>query len=463
MKKVMIVMQNCIVKGNSYTATGTQGAGGVRVTGGKLLNCHIINNTSAAGGGGIAFQSTSEINGCLIENNTTTGTAAGGGLMTSNSGGGSIINCIIKGNTGATAGGGFSSYYSTLQPAIIITNTQFIDNSAGTSGGALNVALSTTTPINITGCTFTGNSSNAVVSSTAGGGAIFAGSGLMTINKCTFTNNYATASNGGAILNNTASTIISNSIFTGNASPVAGGALYTVKSATINNCVVSGNFGTSAVYVYPGIIGTFNNVTVASNTKADGTAASIYLGTATTLSIFTNCLFYNCGTSPIAFGTGVAPTVTYCGFGTDILTLPTYAGIGCINTIDATSFKDMAVDWKLSETSTAKDAGTDLTASGITSDIIGITRPQGSAYDMGAYEYSTLSAVHSPMQDVIGFTVTKNAIVSKFDGSIQVFSISGKMLSKFQVLVGQEIKFVAGVYVVRLSTTKGVIVQKIAL
>jgi len=457
------VMQNCIVTGNSYTATGTQGAGGVRVTGGKLLNCHILNNTSAAGGGGIAFQSTSEINGCLIENNTSTGTAAGGGLMTSNSGGGLILNCIVKGNTSATAGGGFSSYYSTLQPAVTITNTQFIENSAGTSGGAINVAMNTTTPINITGCTFTGNSSNAAASSTAGGGAIFAGSGLMTINKCTFTNNYATASNGGAILNNTASTIISNSIFSANASPIAGGAIYTVKSATVNNCVISGNFGTSAIYVYPGMIGTFNNVTVASNTKADGTASSIYLGTATTVSVFTNCLFYNCGTSPISYGTGLAPAATYCGFGTDIVTLPVYASTGCINTIDATSFKDIAIDWKLSETSTAKNAGTDLTLSGITTDILGTTRPQGSAYDMGAYEYSTLSVVYTPMQDVIGFTVTKNAIVSKFDGTIQVYSISGKLMNKSQVSVGQEIKLTSGVCIVRLTTTKGAIVQKIVL
>lgn len=457
------VMQNCIVTGNTYTSTGTQGAGGVRVTGGKLLNCHILNNTSAAGGGGVAFQSTSEINGCLIENNTTTGTAAGGGLMTSNTGGGSILNCIIKGNTSASAGGGFSSYYSTLQPAVTISNTQFIENSAGTSGGAINVAMNTTTPINISGCTFTGNSSNVASSSTAGGGAIFAGSGLMTINKCTFTNNYATASNGGAILNNTATTTISNTIFSGNSSPVAGGALYTVKSATINNCVVSGNYGTSAIYVYPGIIGTFNNVTVASNTKADGTAASIYLGVATTVSTFTNCLFYNCGTSPIGYGTGLAPTATFCGFGSDILALPTYAGNGCINTIDATSFKDITIDWKLSETSTAKDAGTDLTASGITTDILGTIRPEGSAYDMGAYEYSTSAAVHSTFQNVIGFTVIKNAIVSKFDGAIQVFSINGKVLNTTHVSVGQEINLGSGVYIVRLSTYEGVIVQKIIL
>ena len=460
------VMQNCIVTGNVYTATGTQGAGGVRVTGGKLLNSHIFGNSSSAGGGGVAFQSTSEINGCLIENNTSTG--GGAGIMTSNSGGGSVINCIVKNNTATSGGGGgLGTYYSTVQSAINITNTQFIANDSKSSGGAINLSVSTT-PINITGCTFSSNTSEVAVSTTQGGGAIMAGSGAVKIDKCLFTNNYTTLSNGGAIMINTAtSAIISNSIFTENTSgsgtPTAGAALYCVKATTINNCLIAGNSGTSAVYIYPssGVFGTFNNVTIASNFSSTG-AAGVYLAVAVTPSVFTNCLFYASGNSPIGYSTGVAPTVTYSGF--DTATLPVYATTGCINTITAASFKDVTInDYSLVENSTAKDTGTDLTAAGITTDILGTVRPQGTAFDMGAYEFVVPNAVNSPLQDVTGFTVTKNSIVSRFDGSIQIFSVTGKVMNKSQVNIGQEISLGSGIYVVRLSTSKGELVQKVVL
>ncbi|MHC4714982.1 MAG: choice-of-anchor Q domain-containing protein, partial [Planctomycetota bacterium] len=42
-------------------------------------------------------------------------------------------------------------------------------------------------------------------------------------------------------------------------------------------------------------------------------------------------------------------------------------------------------DYTLKSTSPAKDAGT--TRSEVTDDIVGTARPQGSAYDMGCYEY----------------------------------------------------------------------------
>jgi hypothetical protein len=44
-------------------------------------------------------------------------------------------------------------------------------------------------------------------------------------------------------------------------------------------------------------------------------------------------------------------------------------------------------DFSLQPTSPAINAGTDLTSSGVTTDILGVARPQGPAFDMGAYEY----------------------------------------------------------------------------
>jgi hypothetical protein len=227
--------------------------------------------------------------------------------------------------------------------------------------------------------------------------------------------------------------------------------------------LIAGNSGSSAVYVYAvtGVFGTFNNVTVASNFGSAG-GVGVYLGVAVTPSVFTNCLFYGCGNSPIGYSTGVAPTVTYCGF--DVATLPVYATTGCLNTITASSFKDVTLnDYNLVDGSVAKDAGTDLTASGIITDIVGITRPQGAAFDMGAYEFDLSSAINTPLQDMKGFIVTKNAMISRFNGTVQVYSITGKSITKIQVIYNQAVSLSPGAYIVKLTTSNGTYIQKVVL
>jgi len=462
------VMKNCIVTANAFTGTGTQGAGGVRVNGGKLLNSHIFNNTSTSGGGGIGFQSTSTIDGCLIENNTGTG---GGGLYVSNSSGATISNCIIKSNTASTGtGGGLSSYFGALQTTTLtISNTQFISNTAATSGGAISATFYTTSPVKITGCTFTSNVSSAASASNAGGGAVIIASGNVTVDKCTFTGNKTELSGGGALMVSAAASgtsyIVSNSVFnaniSGDTSPANGSALYLGKPTTVNNCVLYNNTGSSVVYGYPAAKDSinFDNVTVASNVKLDATASGIYLGVAVSSSIFKNCIFYNSGTSPIGYSTGVAPTVTYSGF--DQTTLPVYAGTGCINSIVAGSFKDAVNgDFHLVAGSTAIDAGTSIPA--CSPDIDGVIRPQGVAYDMGAYEASS-TGVNTIHQDVIVMGVIKDGIVSKFNGTIQVLSVSGSVLRKAQITVGEKIKLTSGMYIIHLSTKDGDYSQKIVL
>lgn len=53
-----------------------------------------------------------------------------------------------------------------------------------------------------------------------------------------------------------------------------------------------------------------------------------------------------------------------------------------------TSFSS-ASDFKLKSTSPAKDSGVSVVAYGVSTDYSGITRPQGSGWDIGAYEYSS--------------------------------------------------------------------------
>jgi len=61
-------------------------------------------------------------------------------------------------------------------------------------------------------------------------------------------------------------------------------------------------------------------------------------------------------------------------------------------------FNDM--DYRIPTTSPLKDAGADLTASGVTVDFIGTARPFGPAFDIGAHEFVT-----SPSQSGISFFI----------------------------------------------------------
>ena len=58
------------------------------------------------------------------------------------------------------------------------------------------------------------------------------------------------------------------------------------------------------------------------------------------------------------------------------------------NTTGTPSFTNaVGDDFTLQSGSDARDAGTDVSAAGVTTDYIGTARPQNSVFDIGAYEY----------------------------------------------------------------------------
>ena len=434
-------MQNCIVTGCKGTNTASGSSSGVFLAGaGTVQDCYIHHNTSTTGApGGMSITGAScRLSGSTIAYNSSSNSYGGLSLL-GVTGDVSIADCKFEYNT-ATAGnagaiGGYITNTAAQNP-ISITNCSFTSNTAGASGGAFYVNFSNATngpasQVNLTSCTFTSNSA-AASTSTTGGGAVILNTGTFTFDKCTFTNNYTTKSIGGAVLVSSNSATFKNSTFTGNTSGTTttanGSAIYCITSATMNNCVVAGNTGINAIYVKAaaGVSGTFNNVTIASNVSSLAAPVGINLNAAVVASTFTNCLLYNCSATPISYSGSFPPVVTFTGFGTDVATLPTYANAtNCINTIAAASFVNAATnDYHLAVGSTAINAGTTIAA--CSPDIANITRPQGSAYDMGAYEIPYYNTTVTFNDNGTVNSYLSGDVDSKLQGTQLAFTISPK-------------------------------------
>jgi len=456
-------VQNCIIKNCVTTSTKATAGGAIVLTGAATVkDSYIHSNQSAGYGAGITVcDNECTISGCKITKNKAVSFGAGVNLY-GNTSGVSVSNCEISNDTTTTKSGGgllvFSTAVDNAEP-ITISGCTFTSNEAPLgSGGALYLNTKPTNTVNITNCTFTGNASKVSPrTTTTGGGAIWVGQGIHNIDKCTFTNNIANPSNGGAIMVasdvTTTTATISNSIFTGNASGHHGSALMLTFDATVNNCLIYKNKGSNAAYVgtTKNACGTFNNCTFASNTNAAGSApvASVYLSTPPVQNgKFKNCLFYNSIGNSIAIDGGSQPSVEYCGFDKDLSA--TWTDPSNIFTITASSFKDAAGDdYKLAASSPAIDVGTTIAA--CNPDLGGTARPQGAAYDMGAYEFTPPTSVYADkVEDSFNCYAYGNSIIVKGleQEEVNIYSITGVCVFSKQVTGSMSIDLPAGIYIV---------------
>ena len=462
-------VQNCIIKNCATTSTKATAGGGIVLTeAATVKDSYIHSNQSAGYGAGITVcDNECTISGCKITKNKAVSFGAGVNLY-GNTSGVSVSNCEISNDTTTTKSGGGLLVYSTAvtnADPITISGCTFTSNEASSTAGnagALYLNTKATNTVNVTNCTFTGNTARASKGTQSGGGAIWIGQGTYNIDKCTFTNNTTTLSYGGAIINAGGATLtISNSVFTGNTCGHFGSALSLTFGATLNNCLIYKNKGGNVIYVgstgTPSPLGTFNNCTFASNTNAAGTTpVGIYMS-APGNGAFTNCLFYNSG-NPISGG--AAPTVSYCGFDTNLS--GTWTDPSNIFTIDASSFKDAAGDdYQLVAGSTAIDAGT--TIAPCNPDLEGTVRPQGTAYDMGAYEFTPPTSVYADkVEDSFNCYAYGNSIIVKGlkQEEVNIYSITGVRIFSKQVTGSMSIDLPAGIYIVNSgSYNKKVIVR----
>jgi chitodextrinase len=366
---------------SAITAANTTN-GTVTLTSGCTYTLTAINNTTDNGGVGlpdITGKVTIQGSGATIARSTASGTpvfrifdVSAAGSLTLNSV--TISNGLAS--NGQQGGGGIFNHGT-----LTITGSTFTNNSApsstGTSGGGINnsgtLSLSTST--------LTGNSAQE-------GGGVF-NQKTATISNDTFSGNNATIFGGGALLNAAGTMTVTGDTFTGNTGP-GGGAIDNDTTLNISDSTFNGNTGSTNG---GGAIINFGPTTVTQTTISGNSSpygANILNYTGNTLQISMSIVANGQGGGPNCGGGAAVTDGGYnidtgstCGFSTASHSMsntqpqlgPLVSNGGPTQTMALPS-GSAAVDAIAASTSGCTG----------TTDQRGITRPQGTGCDIGAYE-----------------------------------------------------------------------------
>jgi len=334
-----------------------QYGGGMHNTGSKAVirNCTFMGNSAEWGGGAICnISSNIRLGYCTFSGN---GARSGAGMYNQSSSP-ELVSCTFSGNT-VRADAAAIHNYDGSSPTI--SGCTFTGNTAERDVGAI-ANVDHCSPV-IINCTFSGNISQHGL---VGGGAIGnAGNCNPEITNCTFEDNAAEEGVGGAISNTAYSDAkIVNCTFSANRAVSGGGMLNFMCSPTIVNCTFAGNTAETARGMRNSDSGT---------------------------PVVKNCIFWDnpgeVGNEIINDG-AAAPVVSFCvvngGYpgGTSIITgnpnLGTLKDNGGYTKTHALLLGSSAID-----KGTSSGAPSD--------DQRGYPRPQGSAYDIGSYEFAPSS------------------------------------------------------------------------
>lgn len=258
-----------------------------------LTGTHFLTNTGWYAGGAFAMLNASVTN-ALFENNLCLAPNCYGGGMNVH-GSAVVTNTQFISNTAPGRGGGLDVFGDTT-----LTGGLFRDNRSDYGGGLYvdqNVVLSGTQFLSNTarfegGGTFAGsglNATNAVFRYNVGqgGGGAYCGQGITLVNSV-FEYNAATRTNGGGLVCRTAAASrITTSIFGGNSAKLNGGGMYLIpdagllieRSRLIDNAAQDSEGGGLFIFgqnAGPNAVNLDNNF-IAANTAPDG-AAELGLG-----------------------------------------------------------------------------------------------------------------------------------------------------------------------------------------
>lgn len=178
------IVRGCTFTGNVAGAPGRRYGygGGVSCLSGSsplIADTELIANSAYGSGGLYPYHSSPQVLRSAFLNNTTDlyGNGAGAGFSSSN--GAAFTECEFRGNGVETCVGG-GMYVSSS--AVTITDSDFIDNVSGASGG---IHFAYGAGSTVSGCTFVGNYGAWF----AAGGIQFVYGGAAVVSNCTFVGN----------------------------------------------------------------------------------------------------------------------------------------------------------------------------------------------------------------------------------------------------------------------------------
>ena len=319
-----------ILDGNNNTAQIFT-PGGARVN--TIIDGLTINKAGTGTGAAIVGRDGMTIQYCKFTYNVSTGN--GGGLLLN--GGGNVNSC-------------------------------YFGNNKGNSGGGLHCGTSAGLTSEIANCLFENNQA-AGGTNNLGGALRSQAAGTLNINKCIFRNNEA-AGNGSAIHVQLAAatnfTTVSNSIIYGNTTK---GAVY-MLGGTMNNCTVTNN-AEGGVYIASATIPSkiYNSVVWGPDTKSGGISSVA----SNSVAIIQNTAYTSLQSANLTGSSNINNTLLdFENTGTtEGILYPAF--IDPVNNIYGLTYQSALLN-------------TGQTIASITTDITGLARQQGSAYDIGAYE-----------------------------------------------------------------------------
>jgi hypothetical protein len=365
--------------------TVSAGLSKVFIDGGNSVPVFIVNaglNVAISGvtirhgssllGGGVFNAGTLALTDVIVSD-CTMGTQLGGGIF--NSGTLTLTRCLVSGNAVSRSGSGEEGdgggLYN-IDGSVEVIDSEFTGNNAPTGfGGAIENLTGTVT---ITDSSFNANTALA-------GGAIATASGKLVVNGSTFSSNVAT-NDGGGILNATleiespppGQASVTNSTFVGNGAAIGAAISNDQGETSVANCTIAGNaasqregFAISSVLSNQPPFGLFVKGTLLANNTGgncfpvDTTSLGYNLSDDTTCdTIFTATGDRN----NVAAGLDSGGLLPHGGPTATVALLATSPAVNAIPTA----------------------ACTDRNGTPISRDQRGVTRPQGSACDIGAFE-----------------------------------------------------------------------------
>lgn len=358
------------------TNTASNRAGGAYFnSNANLTDTNFYTNTATARAGGAYFGGAANVQGGILQGNECTGTCLGGGAYVANT----LVltdTQFIDNSSDSDGGGAFTNVNSTF------THATFRHNQAANTGGGL-AGYGTNV---ITGSTFENNQQT---DANGSGGAIFY-DGTMTIGTSTFTENASVGGLGGAIYQNNGAGTINNSTFDGN-SAKTGGAIYMSEgSLDIINSTFTANtttFGAAMLYASSGTTNV-TNTTAAGNLPAANNA-TLFVDAAT-VNLFNTLLSNGGGGRHECDVVGVLNADAYNIASDDTCNNATVKTAAQINVAALADNGGPTKTMALKSGSAALDAGNDTACADVDTvnnlDQRGVARPQGVHCDVGAFE-----------------------------------------------------------------------------